>query len=64
MSDYSAGHIKRDPTTGSSATRTVFPEVGTLVSHAWLVATVDSGAVNRATVDVESWVDVYDPNTV
>jgi hypothetical protein len=64
MADYQAGHVKRDPATGASAIRTVFPEVGPLIQHAWLVATVDSGAVSKTTADVHLWDDIYDPNTV
>jgi hypothetical protein len=61
MTEYKAGHVKRDPGTGAVAIRTVFPEVGPLAVHAWLVATTDSGAVAKVTTDVAGWDDLYTP---
>ena len=61
MSEYAAGHVKRDPVTGAVAIRTVFPEVGPLAVHAWLCATMDSGAVAKVSSDVASWDDLYTP---
>lgn len=59
--DYKTLHIKRDPDTGAVAIRTVFPEVGHLAVHAWLVATPGSGAVTKVTADVDGWDDLYTP---
>jgi hypothetical protein len=59
--EYPAGSLKHDPATGSVAIRTEFPEVGALVNHAWLVATVGAGAVNKTSADVESWTDLPIP---
>jgi hypothetical protein len=56
--EYPAGSLKHDPATGSVAIRTEFPEVGALVNHAWLVATVGAGAVNKTSADVEAWTDI------
>jgi hypothetical protein len=56
--DYPAGSLKHDPATGSVAIRTVFPESGAFVNHAWLVGTIDAGAVIKTSADVESWTDI------
>lgn len=61
MADYKTGHVKRDPATGAIAIRTEFPEVGHLVVHAWLVATIASGAILKITADVDGWDDLYTP---
>lgn len=61
MSDYPAGSLKWEPVSGSVAIRTVFPEVGALADHAWLVATTGSGAISKTSADVASWIDVPHP---
>lgn len=60
MTVYQPGHIKRDPATQASATRTSFPE-DRMPRSAWLVATLDMGATNAQTSEVEDWDDVYVP---
>jgi hypothetical protein len=61
VSDYPAGSLKWEPTSGSVAIRTAFPEIGDLVNHAWLVATTGSGAISKTSADVESWTDLDVP---
>lgn len=58
MTEYNAGSLKWEPTSGSIAIRTSFPEVGDLANHAWLVATTGSGAISKTSSDVESWTDI------
>lgn len=59
---YLAGHVKRDPTSGAVAVRTVFPEDDPILSgQAWLLATTARGAHFARTSDVESWDDLYTP---
>ena len=57
---YAAGHVKRDPASGASAIRTIYPE-SDLPGLAWLVSTVDVGARNSLTEDVAAWEDIYTP---
>lgn len=60
MTEYNAGHIKRDPTTGAVAIRTIFPETDEhFIAMAWLMATPNIGARNTTTVAVEGWEDLY-----
>jgi len=64
MSDYAEGHIKRDPATGASAIRTVFPDdesTPQLAAMTWLVATTNVGARHARTSEVEAWDDLYVP---
>jgi len=67
MSEYSEGHIKRDPSTGAVAIRTNQPEsppAGTFVaSQAWLVATTFTGAHYFPNEMVSGWDDLYVPPT-
>lgn len=53
-----AGHIKRDPVTGSSAIRTSFSDTE-YPELSWLIATQDSGALTRPHAYVEGWEDMY-----
>lgn len=59
--DYQRGHIKRDPETSASATRTRFPDEEPFAGKAWLVATTDAGARDAHTSEVAAWDDVYTP---
>lgn len=64
MTEYNQGHVKRDPDTGAVAIRTQFPEdIEQLRGMAWLVATFNLGARNAFTSEVESWDDLYTPET-
>ena len=66
MSEYQTGHVKRNPETGETALRTIFPEDQgpQLANMAWLVATKNMGARNSKTEDVEGWDDVFVPPAV
>lgn len=61
MSDFAAGHIRRDPVSASVAVRTVFSEVE-FPDMAWLVATTNFGAKNVASSYVEGWDDLLVPD--
>lgn len=59
---YTAGHVKREPSTGSVAIRTGMPDDDPqLAAMAWLIATPHRGAHNAATTDVDDWDDLYTP---
>jgi hypothetical protein len=59
---YLSGHIKRNPATKASATKTVYSEdVPELAGKAWLIATVNFGPRFAATAEVEGWDDIYIP---
>lgn len=58
---YQAGHVKRDPVTGTVAVRTVFPDDENFAGMQWLTATTGRGAHNKATADVEGWDDLFVP---
>lgn len=58
--NYQTGHIKRNPDNGAVAVRTMFPE-DEFPEMAWLIATVNTGAINRTSSYVASWEDVYTP---
>jgi hypothetical protein len=58
---YLTDHIKRDPETGDSAHRTIFPDEGPFSGKAWLVSTSRMGARDARTSEVESWDDIYTP---
>lgn len=58
---YQAGHVKRDPETGTVAVRTVFPDDENFAGMQWLTATTGRGAHNKATADVEGWDDLFVP---
>lgn len=65
---YYTGHIKRDPESGASALRTIFPEDQgpQLANMAWLVGTPNTGARHAPTSEVDGWDDLFvatDPNT-
>ncbi len=62
---YVEGHIKHDPATNAVAVRTMFPEDQgpQLAGMAWLVATSNFGARHSDTAGVDSWVDLYTPET-
>lgn len=57
---YIQGHVKRDPATGGVAVRTMFPDEG-IASQAWLLATLNRGALFVRTSDVEAWEDLFIP---
>lgn len=60
---YLEGHIKRDPSSGSVAIRTIFPEdEPTLAGQAWLLATANRGALFLRSSDVENWDDLFVPD--
>lgn len=61
MTNYAAGHVKRDPETGTVAVRTGFPDEPPFTGQAWLTATVRNGAHFRSTADVDGWPDLYEP---
>jgi len=62
MSEYHQGHIKRNAETAEVALRTSFDEsVPQLAGMAWLIATMNVGARNATTAEVESWDDLYEP---
>ncbi|WP_161976289.1 Ig-like domain-containing protein [Mycolicibacterium sp. CH28] len=62
---YVTGDVKRDPTTGRIALRTVFPEstqqpgTGTPGWLTWLIATPNVGPIIGQTSDVDSWDNLY-----
>lgn len=57
---YGVGHVKRNPATGHVAVRNIFPsDDETFVNMQWLVATVNIGARNASTAEVEAWDDLY-----
>lgn len=58
---YQAGHVKRDPATGTVAVRTVFPDDENFAGMQWLTATTGRGAHNKPTADVEGWEDLFVP---
>jgi hypothetical protein len=58
--DYQEGHIKRNPETLESATRTHFPQ-DDFPGLSWLVCSTKVGPRNAPTSEVESWEDVYTP---
>ena len=59
------GTVKRDPITGSVALRTHFDEtVPQLAGMAWLICTVNIGPRSAASSEVESWDDLYVPESV
>lgn len=63
MADYKPGHIKRDPVTGASATRTIFPDSdnpGAAV-QGWGIFTLNMGPRYAKTSEVESWDDEFTP---
>ena len=61
---YQTGHIKRNVDTGEVATRTSFADDNTISAGiAWLIATPNLGARNARTSEVESWDDVYVPES-
>lgn len=64
MGDYLTGHVKRDPSTGDIALRTIFPEDQgpQLANMAWLVATANAGARHATTEAVEEWADLWVPD--
>lgn len=55
---YAVGHVKRDPVTQSTATKTIFP-----AGLAWSVSTINKGGQNARTEDVELWDDIYIPGS-
>lgn len=64
MSEFSAGHVKRNPNSGEVAIRTMFPEdpdAPQLMAMAWLVATTNIGARNASTDQVAEWEDLFVP---
>lgn len=60
MTEYQTGHIRRNQETGEVALRTIFPS-----QMAWLIGTINTGARNGKTEEVEGmgWEDVYVPAT-
>lgn len=62
MTEYAAGHVKRNDETGAVAIRTVFPEDDpALVQMAWLISTSNIGARHTGTSEVDSWTDLFTP---
>lgn len=65
MTVYLTGHVKRDPLTGTTATRTVFPEANpALTSRAWALSSPRPPKVGpgwAGTAEVDSWDDLYTP---
>lgn len=62
MSEYTQGHVKRDPVTGDVALRTHFPEDNpTLGRLAWLIGSQTMGSRHGVTSEVDSWDDLYVP---
>ena len=64
MTAYRTEHVKRDPATGTTATRTEFAEDNAaLVSRAWLLSSprppIRPGWASTA--DVADWDDLYTP---
>ncbi|KLO25908.1 hypothetical protein ABW16_21610 [Mycolicibacter heraklionensis] len=57
------GHVKHDEASESVAIRTHLPDEAPFIDKAWLVATARTGAQLKATADVESWPDLFVPET-
>lgn len=62
---YEKCHVKRNPETGEVALRTQFPEDRTprLAGMAWLVSTPNIGSRHAHTNEVESWDDLFIPES-
>lgn len=63
MTIYKKGHIKRDPSSGDVAVRTIFPGGNTpaMAMMEWLVASPVTGPRHTWTQEVEGWDDVFAP---
>lgn len=65
MSEYVAGHVKRNPETGEVAVRTVFPtDNPRLARLEWVIASTNIGARNAYGDEVAGWDDLFVPEPV
>jgi hypothetical protein len=60
---YHAGHVKRDPETGSVAIRTINSDTDPFIrERAWLISTTYRGSEFATTERVGSWDDLFVPD--
>lgn len=61
MSDYAAGHVKRNPENGTIALRTHFPDNSDFTNMLWLISNVVHGPSHAGNATVEGWDDLFVP---
>lgn len=60
---YQAGHVKRDPESGSVAIRTIFSDTDPMIrERAWLGSTTFRGSFFATTETVQDWDDLFVPD--